>query len=64
MVINPGGKIREVYTPFLVTAINSLGKHKRTYIVDEVLNSSKGELAYRINGAVFHYSQFTISINF
>ena len=56
--------IRELYTPFLVTAVNSIGQKRRTYIVDEVLNSSKGELAYRINGAVYHYAQFTISINF
>lgn len=64
LVINSRGKIRELYTPFLVTAINSIGQRKRTYIVDEVMNSSQGELAYKINGAMYHYAQFTISINF
>lgn len=64
LVINSHGKIREVFTPFLVTAINTPGNVKRTYIVEEVLSSEKNELIYIINGRQYHYAQFTITINF
>ncbi|WP_460685541.1 hypothetical protein [Niabella aquatica] len=64
MVINRQGSIREVFTPFLVTAVNSLPGRKKTYIVEEVLSSQRGELVYVINGNRYHYAQFLITINF
>jgi hypothetical protein len=64
LVINQQGKIRQLFTPFLVTAINRVSTRKRTFIVEEVLSISKGELVYVINGSRYQYSQFQITINF
>lgn len=64
LVINKQGKIRQVFTPFLVTAIIPNGGRKRTFVVEEVATTTKDELIYVINGKKYHYAQFTIAINF
>jgi hypothetical protein len=64
LVINQQGKIRELFTPFLVTSSNNAGTRKRTFVVEKVLNTPRDGLIYVINGSQYPYTQFTITINF
>lgn len=64
LVINQQGRIRELFTPFLVRGIADTGIHKRTFIVEEVLSTSQGKLLYVINGQNCNYDRFSITINF
>ena len=64
LVINQQGKIRELFTPFLVTTSNDNVDTKKTFVVEQVLNNSNGQLIYVINGNNYPYNQFRITINF
>jgi hypothetical protein len=64
LVINQQGKIRELFTPFLVSSSNNLGARKRTYIVEEVLSTPIDSLIYVINGRQYDHAMFVITINF
>jgi hypothetical protein len=65
-VINPSGKLRRLYTPFMVKCINSIDDiHENSCVyVDEVFKDSDDLLLYKIGGNLYAYSFFEIKINF
>lgn len=64
LVINPVGKLRQLYTPFRVYSNVQKGQKRRWYIVDEVISTNEDKLFYLINGKNYPHNQFTIEIQF
>ena len=65
-VINPSGKMRRLYCPFMVKCIASIDEiqEKSCLYVDQVFKDIDGQLSYLIGGSIYNYSNFRISINF
>jgi hypothetical protein len=65
-VINPSGKIRRLYTPFMVKCISKIDDiHENCSVyVDEVFKDPDEMIVYKIGGNLYPYSSFRISINF
>lgn len=65
-VINPSGKIRRLYCPFLVKCIASIDEiqENSSLYVDQVYKDPDDLLNYMIGGNLYAYSNFRISINF
>lgn len=65
-VINPYGKLRRLYTPFLVKCIASIDEIQENscVYVDQVFKDPDDILSYMIGGNLYPYSNFRISINF
>lgn len=65
-VINPSGKMRRLYCPFLVKCIANIDKieENSSVYVDEVNKDYDENLLYKITGNFYPYSNFRISINF
>jgi hypothetical protein len=64
LVINPTGRLRQVFTPFRVSGIEPQDGKRRVYIVDEVRSDGKDQLIYIICGQPYHHFHFTIDIRF
>ncbi len=66
VVINPSGKIRRLYCPFLVKCINEIDEiqENSSVYVDQVFKDPDDKLTYLIGGNLYVYSNFRISINF
>ena len=66
LVINPTGKIRRLYTPFRVQCIAPADSIQinTTLFVDEVFEDQDDLLLFKINGNLYPYTYFAISINF
>lgn len=65
-VINPNGKMRQLYCPFLVkciTTIENIQKNSSVYVDQVFLNKDK-LLSYSICGKHYSYSNFVITIHF
>lgn len=65
-VINPSGKMRRLYCPFMVkciTTIDDIHENSSVY-VDQVFKDPDDRLTYMIGGNLYAYSNFRISINF
>lgn len=65
-VINPSGKMRRLYCPFMVkciTTIDDIQENSSVY-VDQVFKDPDDRLTYMIGGNLYTYSNFRISINF
>ena len=65
-VINPSGKMRRLYCPFMVkciTTIDDIQEHSSIY-VDQVFKDPDNVLTYLIAGSLYSYSNFRININF
>lgn len=65
-VINPSGKMRRLYTPFMVkciTTIDDIHENSSVY-VDQVFKDPDNLLSYMIGGNLYPYSNFRISIKF
>lgn len=65
-VINPSGKIRRLYTPFMVKCISTIDniQENSSVYVDQVFKDPDDKLTYLIGGNLFPYSNFSILINF
>ena len=65
-VINPCGKMRRLYCPFVVKCIASIDKieENSSVYVEEVFKDPDDLLSYMISGNLYPYSNFRISINF
>lgn len=64
LVVNPVGKLRQLYTPFRVCGKQQQDNKRKWYIVDEVISSAEDGLYYLINGKVLPHHQFIIEIQF
>jgi hypothetical protein len=66
LVINPSGKIRQLYCPFLVKCIHPIdGIEENTCVyVEQVTRDLNEKLSYLIGGKLYIYSKFKININF
>lgn len=64
IVINPVGKLRQLYTPFRVTSRFQKGQKRKWYFVDEVVSDNEDKLFYLINGSLHAHSLFKIEIQF
>ena len=64
LVINPVGKLRQLYTPFRVYNRNAKGQKRRWYLVEEVFASTEDKLFYLIGTNLYPHSEFTIEIQF
>ena len=65
-VINPSGKMRRLYCPFLVkcaATIDEIQENSSVY-VDQVFKDPDDKLTYMIGGSLYPYSNFRILINF
>jgi hypothetical protein len=65
-VINPCGKIRRLYCPFLVKCIHAIDEIEENSIVyvEQVFKDPDDLLSYMIGDTLYPYSNFRISINF
>ena len=65
-VINPSGKIRRLYCPFLVKCIHAIDEieENTSVYVEQVTRDSNEKLRYLIGGKPYIYSKFKININF
>ena len=65
-VINPSGKMRRLYTPFMVKCISTIDNIQvNSFVyVDEVYKDPHELITYKICGNVYPYSYFRISINY
>lgn len=65
-VINPSGKMRRLYCPFLVKCVNDIDEIQENSVmyVDQVFKDPDDLLTYLIGGNIYPYSNFRISINF
>ena len=66
LLINPSGKIRRLYTPFMVKckeSVNQLIQNSFLY-VDEVFSDPDELLLYKIGGNIYTFKHFEITINF
>jgi hypothetical protein len=65
-VINPSGKMRRLYCPFLVKCVNKIDEieENSSVYVDQVFKDPDDLLNYMIGGNLYAYSHFIISINF
>jgi len=65
-VINPSGKMRRLYTPFLVKCIITIDEiqENSSVYVDEVLKDPDDLLLYKIGGNIYSYKHFAIKINY
>lgn len=66
LVINENGKIRRLYTPFRVLAIESINTIKKGswVYVEKILVNEKHQLVFEINGEGYLYDLFRIYIKF
>ena len=66
LVINGNGKIRRIYTPFRVLAIESSNtiKNGSWVYVDRIRVNEKQQLIFEINGEGYLYDLFRIYIHF
>ena len=66
VVINPSGKMRRLYCPFLVKCINSIDdlQENSSVYVDQVFKDPDDLLSYMIGGNLYPYSNFRIFIKF
>lgn len=64
IVVNPFGKLRQLYTPFRVSYRSPKGQKRKWFIVDEVVSSSEDKLFFLINGNLYSHSDFAIEIQF
>jgi hypothetical protein len=66
VVINPSGKMRRLYCPFLVKCIASVDdiEENSSVYVDQVFKDPDDLLNYMICGNLYGFSNFSISINF
>lgn len=63
VVINPVGRLKQVYTPFRVTQMTADGR-RRWLIVDEVRSTKEDKLVYVINGTAYFHHYFSIDVQF
>lgn len=65
-VINPSGKMRKLYCPFLVKCIATIDEieENSSVYVDQVFEDPDDLLNYMIGGNLYAYSNFRISIKF
>ncbi len=65
-VINPSGKIRRVYCPFLVKCIHAIDEieDNSSVYVDQVFKDPDDLISYMIGCNLYPYSNFRITINF
>lgn len=64
LVVNPEGKLRQVFTPFRVKAKVSPSVNKQVFIVQEVRSTEKDELVFIINDKHFFHHHFVLDIHF
>jgi hypothetical protein len=65
-VINPSGKMRRLYCPFMVkcnTTIEDIQENSSVY-VDQVFKDPDNLITYMIGGNLYPCSNFRITINF
>jgi hypothetical protein len=65
-VINPSGKIRRLYCPFLVKCIASIDdiEENSSVYVEQVFKDPDDLISYMIGDNLYPYSNFRITINF
>ncbi len=65
-VINPSGKLRRLYTPFIVKCVSSIDDIQENSLVyvDEVFKDPDDLLLYKIGGNIYGYTNFEIKINY
>ena len=65
LVITKESVIRRLYTPIEVLCIDSIDELKfgEPYLVDEIFPDEDDILLYKVNGNLFAYKNFTITIN-
>ena len=65
-VINPSGKMRRLYCPFLVKCVISIDEieENSSVYVDQVFKDPDDLLNYMVGGNLYAYSHFIISMNF
>lgn len=66
LLINPKGRMRRLYTPFRVACIEAVDDLfvNTLLFVDEIFEDPDDRLLYKINGNLYAYKHFTITINF
>ena len=66
VVINPSGKMRRLYCPFLVKCIASIDdiEENSSVYVEQVFKDPDDLISYMIGDNLYQYSNFRITINF
>ncbi len=64
LIVNPVGKLRQVFTPFRVLGIADDGSPKQVYIVDEVRTTPEDQLVFIINNTPYYHHSFIIDVCF
>jgi hypothetical protein len=62
LVLNPKGKLRQVFTPFKVKTVYD--NNVQIYIVDEVMTSEDDKLIYIICDKAYYHHHFILDIHF
>jgi hypothetical protein len=62
LVLNPKGKMRQVFTPFKVRTVSD--NNAQVYIVDEVMTTEDDKLIYIICDKAYYHHHFTLDIQF
>ncbi len=65
-VINQSGKLRRLYTPFMVKCVKSIDDIQvNSFVyVDEVFKDPDDLLLYKIGGNIYGFTNFEIKINY
>ena len=66
LIINPNGKMRQLYVPFRVQVIQdtTVLKMNTWVIVEEIMPHDQNKLLYRVTAHWWPYSIFRIQIHF
>ena len=62
LVLNPNGKLRQVFTPFKVKTVYD--NNVQTYIVDEVMSTEDDKLIYIICDKAYYHHHFILDSHF
>jgi len=64
LVVNAGGQIKQVYTPFRVSARAPTSGNRRYYLVEEVMCTAEDRLVFVILGVPYFHSLFQVEVHF
>lgn len=64
LVVNERGQLRQLFTPFRVSARDTDKGKKRFYLVEEVMCTAEDRLVFVILGVPYFHSLFQVEVNF
>lgn len=66
LIINPGGKIKQIFTPFRVQVLHDTNILKKNswVVVEEIQSHKEYKMLYRITTNWWPYHLFRLQVNF